>query len=218
MPSVTDRSGRPVYGQLPGLVEALVVDNVDPEKLGRVKVKFPTLPDAPESDWARLAPPMAGQERGWMTIPEVGDEVLVSFVHGDVNHAIVVGSLYNGVDTPPYANEDEKNNLRVFQSRAGHRVTFDDTDGAERIELVTHNEEIRVLLDAKTKTLTIYSGKDIVIDAKETITLKCRDLVVDASQSVSVQSGQGTKLEVGTSTTVSGGQSLTITSPNTRIN
>jgi len=218
VPNVTDRQGRPRYGQLPGLVEGIVTDNVDPEKLGRVKLKFPTLPETPESDWARLGMPMAGQERGWVTIPEVGDEVLVSFVHGDVNHAIVVGSLYNGKDTPPYANEDGKNNLRVFQSRSGHRVTFDDTSGAERIEIITHNEEIRLLLDAKEKTLTVYSGKDIIIEAKETVTLKCKDFVLDASEGVSMQSGQGTEVTVGTTTTVSGGQSLTITSPNTRIN
>lgn len=218
MSSVTDRQGRPTRGQLPGLVEALVVDNVDPEKLGRVKLKFPTLPDTPQSDWARLSPPMAGKERGWMTIPEVGDEVLVSFVHGDVNNAIVVGSLYNGVDTPPYANEDQKNNLRVFQSRSGHRVTFDDTAGAERIELITNNQEIRIQLDAANKTLTVYSGKDIIIEAKETLTLKCKDFILEASEGVSMQSGQATDVQVGTTTTVSGGQSLTITSPNTRIN
>ena len=101
--------------------------SVDPEKLGRVRVMFPTLPDDPQSWWARLAMPMAGAERGWMTIPEIGDEVLVSFVNGDHENAIVLGSLYNGKDTPPYANEDGDNNLRVFQSRSGHRLTFDDT-------------------------------------------------------------------------------------------
>ena len=87
-----------------GIVVGLVVDNKDPDKMARIKVKFPTLPDMPESWWARLAMPMAGRERGWMTIPEVEDEVLVGFVHGDINHAVVLGSLYNGVDTPPYAN------------------------------------------------------------------------------------------------------------------
>ena len=142
MPKITNLHGRPVSGQMPGLVEAIVVDNVDPDQLGRVKLKFPLLPDMPESFWARLSMPMAGRERGWMTIPEINDEVLVSFVRGDINNAIVVGSLYNGVDTPPYANEDMENNLRVFQSRSGHRLTFDDTAGAERIELILHNEEI----------------------------------------------------------------------------
>ena len=218
MPSATDRHGRPTSGQLPGLVEALVVDNVDPEKLSRVKVKFPTLPDAPESYWARLCMPMAGQERGWVTIPEVGDEVLVSFAHGDISHALVVGALFNGVDTPPYANEDGKNNLRVFQSRSGHRVTFDDTSGDERIEIITKGEEVRLVLDAKNKTLTVYSSKDIVVEAKETITMKCKDFVLEATQSASVSAGTTMDVTTTDKLTVNGGTSLVLTSQNTRIN
>src|SRR6185503_18393301 len=107
--------GMPKTGQMPGLVEGVVVENSgDPLKLGRVRVSFDVLPDKPESTWARVMTPMAGKERGWVTIPEVGDEVLVSFVHGNHDNAIIVGSLYNSKDTPPYANEDGKDNLRVF--------------------------------------------------------------------------------------------------------
>ena len=218
MPKVTDRHGRPVSGQMPGLVEGLVVDNVDPEKLGRVKVKFPTLPEAPESTWARLAMPMAGRERGWMTIPEVDDEVLVSFVHGNHDNAVVVGSLYNGVDTPPYANEDEENNLRVFQSRSGHRLTFDDTKGEERMELISHNEEIRVIWDAKAKSVSVYSGKDIIVEAKETISWKCKDFIVDASNSVSMKAGTTFDVKAGSKATVDGGSSLVLTGSLTKIN
>ena len=218
MPKVTDRHGRPVSGQMPGLVEGIVVDNVDPEKLGRVKVKFPTLPEAPESTWARLAMPMAGRERGWMTIPEVDDEVLVSFVHGNHDNAVVVGSLYNGVDTPPYANEDEENNLRVFQSRSGHRLTFDDTKGEERMELISHNEEIRVIWDAKAKTVSVYSGKDIIVEAKETISWKCKDFIVDASNSVSMKAGTTFDVKAGSKATVDGGSSLVLTGSLTKIN
>lgn len=203
---------------MPGLVEALVTDNVDPEKLGRVRVKFPTLPDAPESWWARLAMPMAGQERGWMTIPEIGDEVVVSFVHGDHDNAIVLGSVYNGVDTPPYANEDGKNNLRVFQSRSGHRVTFDDTAGEERIELITHNEEIRLIWDAKEKVLSVYSGKDIIVEAVETVSWKCKDFILEATNSISMKAGTTMELTSGTSCTVDGGTSLTLTASMTNIN
>lgn len=218
MPKVTDRHGRPVSGQMPGLVEGIVVDNVDPEKLGRVKVKFPTLPEAPESTWARLAMPMAGRERGWMTIPEIDDEVLVSFVHGNHDNAVVVGSLYNGVDTPPYANEDEENNLRVFQSRSGHRLTFDDTKGEERMELISHNEEIRVIWDAKAKTVSVYSGKDIIVEAKETISWKCKDFIVDASNSVSMKAGTTFDVKAGSKATVDGGSSLVLTGSLTKIN
>ena len=218
VPKVTDRMGRPVSGQMPGLVEALVVDNVDPESMGRVKVKFPTLPEMPESYWARLVMPMAGQDRGWMTIPEVDDEVLVAFVHGDINNAIVIGSLYNGVDTPPYANEDGENNLRVFQSRSGHRVTFDDTSGSERIELTTCNEEVWIVWDAAAKTLAVYAGQDIIIEAGNKIDLKCTDFKLEASSSVSVKAGSTLKVEAGSSATVNGGGQLTLTAGTTSIN
>ncbi|MCB9762647.1 MAG: phage baseplate assembly protein V [Alphaproteobacteria bacterium] len=224
MPKVTDRHGRPVAGQMPGLVEAVVTDNVDPAKLGRVKVKFVTLPgtnggDEPmESYWARLVMPMAGQERGWMTIPEIGDEVIVSFMHGDIQNAIVMGAVYNGVDTPPYANEDEENNLRVFQSRSGHRVTFDDTAGEERVELISHNEEIKVIWDAKEKTISVYSGKDIIIEAKETISMKCKDFILGADKSVSVEAGQTMDLKAGQSMTGDGGSQMTLKAGTININ
>jgi uncharacterized protein involved in type VI secretion and phage assembly len=218
MAKVTNLQGKPVSGQMSGVVEGLVVDNVDPEQLGRVKVKFPLLPDAPESYWARLSMPMAGQERGWMTIPEIGDEVLVSFVRGDINDAIVVGSLYNGVDTPPYANEDEENNLRVFQSRSGHRLTFDDTEGSERIELILHNEEIQVIWDSANKVLSVYSGKDIIIEAKEKISMKCTDFMLEASNSISVKAGADMTVEAGANLNQQAGGTLSMEASLIKLN
>lgn len=218
MPKVTDRQGRPVSGQMPGLVEAIVIDNKDPDKLGRVKLKFPMLPEMPESFWARLVMPMAGKKRGWMTIPEVDDEVLVAFVHGDINHAIVIGSLFNGVDVPPYANEDGNNDLRVFQSRSGHRLTFDDKAGDERIELIVHNEEIRVIWDAKEKVLSLYSGKDIIVEAKETISLKCKDFILEADSSINAKSGSSTEIKSGSICTVDGGSKLKLKASKVAIN
>jgi len=210
MASITDRFGRPRSGQMNGLVEAIVVDNVDPDNLGRIKVKYPMLPDMPESYWARLVMPMAGKNRGWMTIPEIDDEVLVSFVRGDIQNAIIVGSLYNGKDTPPYANEDGDNNLRVFQSRSGHRLTFDDTAGEERVELILHNEEIKVIWDSTEKVLSVYSGKDIIIEAKETFSLKCKDFIVEADNSINIQSGAATTIEAGADLNQEAGINLTL--------
>ncbi|NOY28350.1 MAG: phage tail protein [Oligoflexia bacterium] len=218
MPRIVDRQGRPVSGQMPGLVEAIVIDNVDPDQLSRVKLKFPTLPDMPESTWARLAMPMAGRERGWVTIPEIDDEVLVTFIHGDINHALVLGSLFNGVDTPPYANEDGDNNLRVFQSRSGHRLTFDDTSGAERVELILHNEEIKIVWDSSGKELSVYCGKDIIIEAVNTISYKCTDFKLEASNSINVSAGQTMEITTGKSCTVNGGQQLTLFATATTIN
>ncbi len=218
MARMLDRLGRPTAGQMPGLVEALVVDNVDPEGLGRVKVKFPTLPGMPESHWARLNMPMAGRDRGWMTIPEVDDEVLVSFMHGDFSHAVIVGSLYNQVDTPPYANEDGENNLRVFQSRSGHRVTFDDTSGAERIELVTHNKEIEVIWDAANKVLSVYCGGEIRIEAKDHIDISTETFSLTASESVNIMAGDAIVLQAGSVAGVLGGSQVQIQAPDVLIN
>ena len=209
MPRVTDRFGRPTSGQMTGLVEAIVVDNVDPDRLGRVKVKFPLLAEAPESFWARLVMPMAGNKRGWMTIPEPDDEVIVAFIHGDFNHAIVLGSVYNGKDKPPYANEDMRNNLRVFQSRSGHRLTIDDTAGAERIELVLHNEEIKVIWDSSGKVMSVYCGGDIIIEAKDKIEMSCTDFTLNASNSVNVESGANMTLKAGANQNLEAGAMMT---------
>lgn len=218
MAKVINKWGRPQAGQMPGAVEALVIDNKDPAQLGRVKVSFPSLPQAPESTWARLSMPMAGRDRGWMTIPEIGDEVLVAFMHADFQHAIVVGSLYNGVDSPPYANEDGENNLRVFQSRSGHRVTFDDTAGSERIELVTHNKEIQVVWDAANKVLSVYSGGDICIEAKEHVCIETQLFSVSASQTVSIEAKDSIVLNAGAVTGVIGGAQVQIQAPDVLIN
>jgi uncharacterized protein involved in type VI secretion and phage assembly len=88
-----------------GLVVGLVTNNKDPNKLGRIKVKFPWLSEDVESWWARICYPMAGPKRGFWFIPEVDDEVLVGFEHGDVRFPYIVGSLYNGVDIPPIIHD-----------------------------------------------------------------------------------------------------------------
>jgi glycosyltransferase involved in cell wall biosynthesis len=127
------------------------------------------------------------------------------------------GVLYNGVDTPPYANEDGDNNLRVFQSRSGHRLTFDDTSGEERMELITNNEEIRLIWDAKEKVLSVYSGKDIIVEAVETVSWKCKDFILEASNSISMKATT-VDVKASSSATVDGGGSLVLTAALTKIN
>jgi len=202
---------------MPGLVEAKVTDNEDPENMHRVKVEFPTLPDAPESYWARVVTPMAGEKRGWVTLPEVGDEVLVAFLHGDFNHAVVLGALYNGTDVPPYTNDDGNNDLKVFQSRAGHKVTFDDTSGSERIEVVTHNEAITIIYDGANQTLSVAAEAYNIDDAGGNFEVSCADFTVSATQNVSVEATMNLDLKGTTQATVDGGTMLVLTAAQTSI-
>lgn len=217
MAQVTDRFGRAHDTTIPFMVCALVIDNVDPEDLGRVKVKYPYFPDAPESYWVRVITPMAGRERGWVSLPEVGDEVLVSFEHGNFERAIVVGGLYNGKDKPPYANEDEKNNLRVFQSRSGHRLTFDDTQGEERVELVLGNQEISIICDDAEGKLSVYCGGDIEIGTKDRLSILSKEFVLKAEE-IDIKAGSNIVMTGGQEASLEGSAQINLKAPNVTVN
>ena len=86
--------------QINGVAIGLVTNVNDPEKNGRIKVRFPWLDDQHETDWIRIATMMAGNCRGSLFMPKVNDEVLVAFDHGDVRFPYVIGFLWNGQDQP----------------------------------------------------------------------------------------------------------------------
>ena len=71
---------------------------------------------------------MEGKEYGWYALPDIGDQVAVAFIGGDLRHPVVLGGGWNGTDTPPETNSDGKNHFRGYRSRTGHRLIFDDSD------------------------------------------------------------------------------------------
>jgi uncharacterized protein involved in type VI secretion and phage assembly len=132
-------------GGVKGVAIALVTQNKDDEGLGRVKVSFPWHDKPRDSYWARLAVPMAGKERGLVLIPEVGDEVLVAFERDDLRFPCVLGSVWNGKDKPPFANDDGNNDKRGLTSRKKHRLLFD--DGSKGVVELRHEKGRRIVLD-----------------------------------------------------------------------
>jgi uncharacterized protein involved in type VI secretion and phage assembly len=133
---VDERVPSGLGGRWYGVYPALVTDNKDPEGLGRVKVTLPWSADtggARYEAWARLATLMGGRNRGSWFVPDVNDEVLVSFEGGDTRRPYVVGGLWNGRDKPPASMDGGgANNLKVLRSRNGVKVTLDDSDGQEK--------------------------------------------------------------------------------------
>lgn len=183
---------------LSGVVIAIVTNNQDPDELGRVKLKFPWLSDEQESDWARMASPMAGGGRGIFFLPEVEDEVLIAFEHGDIRRPIVLGGLWNGVDVPPETNADGENNIRMICSRSGHVIKLDDTDGSEKIEIIDKAEVNKITIDTAENTITLSADADIVISAANgKISLECSEFAVSASTSVTIASDDALDLEAG---------------------
>jgi len=84
-----------------GVVTGRVINLMDLMQLGRVQVQLPFIDDLDLSRWARIATPMSGIVSGVAMLPQIGDEVLVAFEHGDVNVPYVIGSLWNGFAPPP---------------------------------------------------------------------------------------------------------------------
>jgi uncharacterized protein involved in type VI secretion and phage assembly len=191
-----DRIEEERTGRITGIVVGVVTNNKDPENLGRVKLKFPWLSDDDESNWARVAAPMAGKNRGFFFLPEVEDEVLVAFDHGDINSPYVLGALWNGKDTPPVANGDGKNNIRVIQSRSGHILRLTDEAGKEKIEIIDKSGKNSVEFDTARNTITITSGQDIVLSAaKGAIKLDAQQIEIKASAGFSMS---GKKMDINT--------------------
>jgi uncharacterized protein involved in type VI secretion and phage assembly len=192
-------------GRMYGVVTGVVTNLEDPQDLGRVKIKFDwlmdnttTTPKPIETFWARIATPMAGPQTGFFWLPEINDEVLVAFEHGDPNYPFVIGYQWNSKSKPPKGNKDmvgsdKKVDHRMIKSRSGHIIDLVDKNGEEQIGILSksgHNivlddksgkEQIlirdksgnnSILIDTAKNTITIESSKDVAISAKGNISLK----------------------------------------------
>jgi uncharacterized protein involved in type VI secretion and phage assembly len=138
-----------------------IVESVnDPEDIGRVQLRFPWLSADAISPWARVARAMAGGGRGEWFMPEVGDEVLVAFEHGDFQHPYVVGFLWSTVDKPPKDGIDTK--VRRLKTVSGHILEFDDRPGQELIRITTQGGQQLEMKDSPAGiTISTQGGQTV---------------------------------------------------------
>ncbi len=155
----------------PGVVTGIVKNLNDPDGQGRIELQFPWLSDSVRSSWAPVASALAGKERGAFLMPEIDDEALVAFDHGDINHPFIVGFLWNGVDTPP----ETTNQNRVIKTPGGHQLRFEDKDGAKKV-ILKSNGGHQVEIDDAAETITIKtnSGNQFIVlnDASKSVTVR----------------------------------------------
>jgi uncharacterized protein involved in type VI secretion and phage assembly len=170
-----------------GLVTGEVVDNGDPEGLGRIQVRYrwqarseddPTL----RTRWVRVVTPYAGRDRGLAFLPEVGDEVVLGFELGDPERPFVLGSAWNGVDTAPdTAGAGEDNGVKQIVTRRGNTIRLVDDEGSEVVELFSANGNCVLQLrndEEGRHTVTLRSEGDIALEAPNgEIRLACQTLI-----------------------------------------
>lgn len=192
-------------GFVKGVALALVTQNKDPEGLGRVKVRYPWHSKTAESDWTRIAGPMAGNGRGTMFLPEVGDEVLVVFEREDMRFPYVLGALWNGKEKPPESNANGKNDIRVIKTRKGHVLLFDDNSSKGRVELKL-NDGKKLAIDDDGITLDDGSGNRLAIDSKGgAMTIQAATKLTLKAPSISVEATGALTLKGTANVTISGG-------------
>ncbi|HEY9076513.1 MAG TPA: VgrG-related protein [Anaerolineaceae bacterium] len=166
----------------PGVVVGKVTDVADPEDLNRVKVMFPWMSENADM-WARVMAPGAGPDCGFLSLPDVGDEVLVAFEHGNFNQPYVVGGLWNGQDNIPpdvmNASMSERPKVRSWTSRTGHKITM--YDNSENKIVIQSQGGLEVSMADQQKTVTITT-------TQTTIKLVDRTIEVDANGNISIES------------------------------
>jgi phage protein D len=186
-------SGPPSFGAQ--LVLGVVTNNSDPANLGRVRVRYPALgPDA-EGAWARVVTVSAGNARGLLMLPVVGEEVLVGFEHEDTTRPYVLGSLFNGVDLPGDDLLEGKDGS--FAVLSDHKIVAKSKEdmkltssGALTIDVtgdvtLTGSQGVTV----KGQQLSIKADSDISIEGSSSVTIKCGGSQIQVSSSGVTVSG-----------------------------
>ena len=209
-------------GTVNGVMVGVVSNNDDPDKLGRVKLKFALYEEEMESDWAPIASLMSGNDMGTLFIPEVGDHVLVAFHLGHLSKPYVIGSLWHNKAKPPA--KADKNDIRKIHTRSGHELIFDDKKGEESITLKT-SKGVQVILDDKSdkvsigtkndqqkiilaggtagtitvetsgNKVTISKMGDIQIESKKSVTIKSTQLKLEASASMDIKANAALNIQ-----------------------
>ena len=195
-----------------GVVVALVTDNNDPNNDARVKLKFPWLDDNYESDWARITQLGAGPNSGAVFIPEVNDEVLVAFEFGDIRRPYVVGSLYNGQDTPNLGSglfDNGKVKRRGIISRKGHQFIFFDDDSKTGIAFISSDGNLKISLNETNSEIHISSQGKIHVESQQDMTFESQaNLKLSAQQGITLEAQTNLGLKGGSGATLDGGPQL----------
>jgi uncharacterized protein involved in type VI secretion and phage assembly len=179
---------------------AVVKDNNDPDKLGRVRVNFSWQEGNMMTPWIRIVNQHSGNNKGFYFIPEIGEEVLVGFEGGDAEKPYVMGSLYHGKHKPENNWVNQKNEIKAIRTQSGNTIEFIDTPNKEEIVIYLGGDkqkENRIsLLSGSQQELTIFSKGKLILEA-ENIEIKAKEnfTLNTSSGSIVLKSGKDVSMD-----------------------
>lgn len=149
-----------------GKYRGIVTDNKDPQKRGRLRVRIPSVLADQDTDWALPCLPYGGaSQQGMFMVPDVDAQVWVEFEEGDLHRPIWVGTFWQQAGDPPKDAAKKEPTTRLFQTKSGHILQFDDADGEEQFRL-HHPTKAEMVIDPNgTISLTDAQGAIVTLDA-----------------------------------------------------
>jgi type VI secretion system secreted protein VgrG len=222
-----------VHGLQPALVVGKLGEEIWVDKYGRVKVQFYWDRDGKKNEnsscWCRVSQIWAGKNWGWITIPRIGQEVLVDFLEGNPDQPIIVGRVYNADQTVPYAlpANQTQSGIKSRSSKGGtadnyNEIQFEDLKGEEKLNV--HAEKDMTTVVEHDDTQHVMNNRIINVDGThtETIIKDTSITITEGNHSLEIQTGnqtitldkgnQTTTLDMGNQTTslAMGNQSTTL--------
>ena len=170
--------------------------NDDPDSQYRVQIDIPIFDASGEGVWARLSSFYASSSAGAFFIPEVGDEVIVSFLNEDPRFPIILGSLYSSSNNKPFQDltPDEKNSKKVIATKSGVFIEFNDEDKVLTLSTPGKN---KVTFDDKNKNIVLEDQNSNKVTLSDSgISLKSpKNISIESDQKVSIKGNQGVSVE-----------------------
>jgi uncharacterized protein involved in type VI secretion and phage assembly len=176
------------------LVIGLVTNNNDPEQMGRVRVKYPSLSDREESNWARVLSHNLGNARGIFMLPQQDDEVVIAFENGDPRRPLVIGSVFNGKDKPGSEMlPDQKGGFALMSDDRAYVHSKEDMTFKSDKKLIidiTSDQESKVQGAVKnegSKTVEMKAGTTYTLEAGSSMSIKGASISVEAKGALTLK-------------------------------